>query len=187
MDINFIIRSIYYIIKRIVNALDAFFDQLLKPISFLKGDDFEKCLRKKVFTKAGYDMVMRTHDFHVNNQDYVESSLYPDFLFRDKKSNKEFFVEAKYRENLFQGKVNWCKDYQLRRYRKLRNEISAKTPIIIAIGLGGRPDNPKQIFLIPLEEIKYSSLYPKFLLDYEYEGSRKNMLDGLLDKVYDFS
>jgi hypothetical protein len=54
---------------------------------------------------------MKTHDFHENNKDYIESSLYPDYLFREKKSNIEFFVEAKYRENLFQGKVFWSKEY----------------------------------------------------------------------------
>jgi hypothetical protein len=167
--------------------LTVFVQELSKPVSFIKGDDFEKCLRKKIFTKARYELVMKTHDFHVNSEDYVESSLYPDFLFRDKKSNKEFFVEAKYRENLFQGKVEWCKEYQLRRYRKLRNEIPSKIPIIIAIGFGGRPQNPKQIFLVPLDEIKYSSLYPHFLNDYEFEENRKNFLDEFMDKVYDLS
>jgi hypothetical protein len=183
MDKNKIIRNIYYLIKRLFNALSAFFRELFKPIAFLKGDDFEKCLRKKVFTKANYELVMKTHDFHENNKDYVESSLYPDYLFRDKKSNKEFFVEAKYRENLYQGKVNWCKDYQFKRYKRLDRE----TPVIIAIGLGSRPDNPSQIFLVPLDKIEYSSLYPKFLDDYEFEEKRKNLLDGLMDKVYDHS
>lgn len=187
MNINTLVRGIYYLAKRIFNAFTVFFRELLKPLSFLKGDDFEKCLRRKVFTKMSYDMVMKTHDFHVNNEDYVESSLYPDFLFRNKKTNKEFFVEAKYRENLFQGKVNWCKEYQFRRYRKLLDEMPARTPVIIAIGLGGRPDNPKQIFLVPLDEIKYNSLYLNFLDRYEFEEKRKNVLDGLLDKIYDLS
>ncbi len=103
----------YYLLKRLINSLTVFVQELSKPVSFIKGDDFEKCLRKKIFTKARYELVMKTHDFHVNSEDYVESSLYPDFLFRDKKSNKEFFVEAKYRENLFQGKVEWCKNINL--------------------------------------------------------------------------
>lgn len=71
----------------------------------MKGDDFEHCLRKKVFTPESYDLVMKTHDFHENKKDYVESSLYPDYLFRDKETNEEFWVEAKYRENLYHGKI----------------------------------------------------------------------------------
>lgn len=183
MDFNKLIRNVFYLIKRLVNALIAFIKELFKPIAFLKGEDFEKCLRRKVFTKANFELVMKTHDFHENNKDYVESSLYPDYLFRDKKSGNEFFVEAKYREHLYQGKVNWCKEYQFRRYLKLSKDVR----VIIAIGLGGRPDNPKQIFLVPLDKIEYSGLYPKFLAEYEFEEKRKNLLDGLMDKVYDLS
>jgi hypothetical protein len=125
---------------------------------------------------------MKTHDFHENNKDYIESSLYPDYLFREKKSNKEFFVEAKYRENLFQGKVFWCKEFQFRRYKKLNKTL----PVYIAIGLGGRPKNPRQIFIVPLMDIEYSSLYPDFLVKYEFEEKRKNLIDELMDKIYDY-
>ena len=183
MDKNKIIRNIYYLIKRVFNALSAFFRELFKPVAFLKGDDFEKCLRQRVFTKAKYELVMKTHDFHENHKDYVESSLYPDYLFRNKITNKEFFVEAKYREKAYQEKVAWCKEYQFKRYKRLGKDI----PVIIAIGLGCRPDNPKQIFLVPLDDIKFSSLYLKFLENYEFVDKRKNVLDGLLDKVYDLS
>jgi hypothetical protein len=129
---------------------------------------------------------MKTHDFYENKKDYIESSLYPDYLFRDKKSNQEFFVEAKYRENPYHhDMVEWCKDYQFKRYRRFSKET--RIPVCIAIGLGGRPANPRQIFLVPLDRIEYSSLYPKFLEEYEIEEKRKNLLDGLMDKVYDLS
>jgi len=123
MDKNRIIRNIFYLIKRIYYALSAFFKELFKPTAFLKGEEFERCLRKKVFKKDNFELVMKTHDFHENNKDYVESSLYPDYLFREKKSNKEFFIEAKYRENTYQGKVQWCKEYQFRRKQKIQEII----------------------------------------------------------------
>ena len=59
--------------------------------------------------------------------------------------------------------------------------------MIIAIGYGGRPDNPKQIFLVPLDEIKYSELYLKFLEEYEFLDKRKNIIDSVMDKIYDHS
>ena len=148
----------------------------------MKGDDFEHCLRKKVFTPESYDLVMKTHDFHENKKDYVESSLYPDYLFRDKETNEEFWVEAKYRENLYHGKIEWCANYQLKRYKKL----SKKYNVIIALDFGGRPHNPKAIYLIPLEQINYTGLYPNKLKDFEFTGKRKNILGSLMDKVYDY-
>lgn len=183
MSINKIVRFIFYLLKRVFNALSAFRSELLKPIAYIKGEDFENCLRRTVFTKDNFDLVMKTHDFHENNKDYIESSLYPDFLFRDKKTNTEFFVEAKYREHLFKGKVYWCREYQFRRYHKLTKDV----PVIIAIGLGGRPDNPNHIFLVPLEKIEYIGLYPTFLAEYEFHDDRKNLMDGLMDSVYDLS
>lgn len=182
MNWNKIIRNVYYLLKRFKNGLVLFFKELFKPISFLKGDDFESCLRMKVFKPADYDLVMKTHDFHENKKDYVESSLYPDYLFRDKKANEEFWVEAKYRARLYKGKIEWCSKYQLIRYKKLGKENN----VIIAIGFGGRPKNPDTIYLIPLNKIKYTGLYPNKLTEYEFSGKRKNILDGLMDKVYDY-
>ena len=183
MEKNKLIRHIYYFFKRLFKALEAFYVAFVQPLAALKGEDFERCLRRKVFRREEYDLVMKTHDFHSNQKDYVESSLYPDYLFRDKRKDKEFFVEAKYREKTYQGKVPWCNESQFRRYKKL----SVKTPVVIAIGLGGRPSNPEQIFLVPLDHIEYNSLYPSFLEKYEFKGNRKNVLDFLADKVYDYS
>lgn len=184
MKINYnkIIRNIYYITKRFTNGTIYFFKELFQPTSFLKGDDFEACLRKRVFTKDLYDLVMKTHDFHENKKDYVESSLHPDYLFREKDSNNEFWVEAKYREKLFKGKIEWCSNYQLKRYKKLSMDLD----VVIAIGFSGRPSNPDKIYLIPLREIRYTGLYPNKLKHFEFEGKRKNILDSLKDKVYDY-
>ena len=182
MNWNKIVRNGYYLSKRLFNGIKLLFQELFKPTSFLKGEDFERCLRKRVFTLDNYDLVTKTHDFHENNSDYVESSLYPDYLFRDKETNKEFWVEAKYRENTYKGKIEWCKPFQLKRYQKLGKKVN----VIIAIGYSGRPRNPEKIYLIPLEQIKYTGLYPNKLIQFEFNGNRKNVFDGLLDKVYDY-
>lgn len=178
-----IFRLLYYISKRLTSATIMYFKEIFKPLSFIKGDDFEKCLRKKVFKKKDYELVMKTHDFHENKTDYVESSLYPDYLFRDKSDNEEFWVEAKYRENLYKGKIEWCKPYQFKRYKKLSKQMK----VIVAIGFGGRPINPEKIYLIPLDKIKYTGLYPKSIQEYEFDGKRKIFLDRFKDKVYDYN
>lgn len=182
MNGNKILRNLYYLIKRLYSGFYYFFKELCKPTSFLKGEDFEACLRKRVFSKSRYDLVMRTHDFHANQNDYVESSLYPDYLFREKESGQEFWVEAKYREKLFKGKIEWCSKYQLIRYKKLARNLK----VIIALGFGGRPRNPEKIYLIPLETIRYTGLYQSKLANFEFLGKRKNILSGFMDLVYDY-
>ncbi len=69
MNRNKIVRIFYYLIKRLINAIKAFFKEIFKPSSFLKGDDFENCLRKRVFPSYEYDLVMKTHDYHKNKND----------------------------------------------------------------------------------------------------------------------
>jgi len=160
------LRILYYLYKRFADGTILFFKSLFKPLSFMKGEDFEKCLRKKVFKKAEYDLIMQTNDFHKNKSDYVESSLYPDYLLRDRSINEEFWVEAKYREKLYMGKIEWCIPYQFKRYKKLSKQMN----VVIAIGFGGRPINPEKIYLIPLNEIQYTGLYPKSIAEYEFDG-----------------
>lgn len=183
MEKNKIVRDFYYSTKQFFYGLRAFWKEIRKPRAHVKGEEFEKFLQKKIFVRSEYDLVAKTHDYHENSQDYVESSLYPDFQFREKLSNEEFWVEAKYREKSFQGKIEWCKDYQLQRYNKL---LHSNISVIIAIGFGGRPENPKRLFLVPLEVAKYSTLYLNFLKDYEYTLKNKNIVGNILDKVYDY-
>lgn len=182
MNWNTIIRNVYYLLKRITKGLTLLLNELTKPTSYLKGDDFETCLRNKVYTNKYFDLVMKTHDFHENQADYVESSLYPDYLFRNKVTGEEFWVEAKYRENLYKGKIEWCSKYQFKRYKKISNNAN----VIIAIGFGGRPKNPESIYLIPLQAIEYTGLYPNQLTEYEFKENRKNVLDSVMDKAYNY-
>lgn len=177
-----IIRIIFYLVKRLRNAAVSFYKEIAKPTSFLKGEDFENFLRKKIFPRKDYHLLMKTHNFHENKKDFIESTLYPDFLFNEIKTDKEFFVEAKYREKLnFEDKLEWCKPYQFKRYKKYNDDI----PVFIAIGFGGRPANPHRVFIVPLEEIKYNDLFLSFLDKYERKND-KNVLAGVLDRVYDY-
>ncbi len=186
MKTNKFIRSFYYFFKRLSNAFKKFFQELFKPKSFLKGEDFENCLRTKVFKKENFELIMKTHDFHENKKDYVESSLYPDYYFRDKNiadnEKNELWVEAKYRENLYKGKIQWCNDKQLARYK----EFGKGKEVRIAIGFGGRPKNPEKIYIIPLNEIQYSGLYPNSIAEFEFTDKRKNIIDNLLTRVYNY-
>ena len=64
------------------------------PQSFQKGEAFEEYLRNRIFTKSQYSIVEKTHGFHENNGDYIESTLHPDFKLRDLTNDREFYLEA---------------------------------------------------------------------------------------------
>ena len=154
------------ILKKLGKGLQALANELTKPESFSKGEEFEEYVRKVVFPKDKYDLVHRSHKYADNKEDYVETSLYPDFAFRCKESNREFFVEVKFRNGTYyKNKIEWCKPYQLKRYKEL---AATDSPIFIALGLGDNPSKPSETFIIPLNKIEYTAFYDSFLDKYSF-------------------
>ena len=83
--------------------------------SFRKGVEFEK-YTLKIFPAMHYDCLERTHDSKTNEERFIESSLKPDFKFRDKKTKREFSVESKYRGMLIENRILWTDAKQFQRY-----------------------------------------------------------------------
>jgi hypothetical protein len=150
----------------------AAWDEVVKPEGFVKGDEFEEYVRRYLFPKDGYILLNRTHDYETNKKDFVETSKEPDFKFRSIRTRNEFFIEAKYRSNYFDGAVEWCKPYQLNRYK----DIDTKTPVYVVIGLGQEPRDPETLFLIPIREIKFLKLFRSYLKRYEIPPHKPSTL-----------
>ncbi|MCX6004023.1 MAG: hypothetical protein NTX46_06455 [Chloroflexi bacterium] len=151
------------IISRFTRIAKVTLDEINKPESYVKGDAFEDYIRVHLLVKDRYDLLQRTHDYTTNKGDFVENTKEPDFKFRSIKTGKEFFVEAKYRSVYHENAIEWCKPYQLKRYK----DIDKKTPVYVIIGVGKESNSPGQIFFIPLKDIKYTKLFRAFLKDYE--------------------
>jgi hypothetical protein len=147
----------------LARVMRAAWDEANKPESYVKGDDFERFVRERLFVKSSYDLLYKTHDYADNKGDFIKSSKKPDFRFRSRNSGIEFYVEAKFRTRYHDGRLEWCKNYQLKRYQEIDNII----PVLIAIGLGGHPWEPERIFLVPMGHIKFVKLFPSFLKNYE--------------------
>jgi len=127
--------------------------------SFKKGKQFEQ-LAEKFFPASTFDLIHRTADYRDNCRRFVESSLKPDFMFRDKLSGKCFYVECKFRSSMIQDRIECCtSSQQLARYYHYNKRIS----VFLLIGLGGKPSRPCYIFLIPLREITELRLTPSFI------------------------
>ena len=161
------------VLMRIVKAAWA---EMNKPETYVTGDEFEQYVRKCLFTKEEYNLVHQTHDYETNRDDFVETSKEPDFRFRSRRTGREFLVEAKYRSRLYRETVEWCKPYQLTRYKAIDKNIS----VLIAIGLGGHPNSPEHVYIVPVRRIKYRRLFPSFLKHYEVPADRCVNADRIL-------
>jgi hypothetical protein len=160
----------------LVRALKAALEELHKPKTYVKGDEFEHYVREHLFTKERYDLVHQTHDYKANKNDFVETSKEPDFKFRSRRSGRKFLVEVKYRSALYQGTVEWCKPYQLKRYKA----IAKAMPVLVAIGLGGLPESPEHVYIVPIKHIRYTRLFPSFLKHYEVPADQCADADRIL-------
>lgn len=136
-----------------------------------KGMRFEKFILSK-FDSRYFDLVEMTHSWNTNSDRYVESSLNPDFLFRYNPTGEEFAVECKFRSGLNSvGMIEWSNPKQFKRYIDYSN--NAKIPVFVVIGFGGVDTDPDKLFVIPLVEIKYPSLYISVCKKYE-KNARTN-------------
>lgn len=127
---------------------------LLTPESFKTGEKFENYVRKRLFTDRYYELLQRTYGYNVKTKHYVHSSN-PDFKLRDRRTLKTFYAEIKYRKNFYKGKTSWCTEEQLNRYR----QSSQEAPVFIVLGIAGKPQRPKFVFLIPLRVANFTELY----------------------------
>ena len=137
--------------------------ELAKPKSYAKGEDFEEYVRNYIFPEDLYGLVSKTHDYTQNRKDFVEASLEPDYCLFDRKSERQFYVEAKFRSDYYKGAILWCKPDQFDRYKDFDKQL----PVFVSIGVGGKPTRPVEVFLFPVRAVKYSKLFKSVLRDWE--------------------
>lgn len=61
--------------------------------------------------------------------------------------------------------LQWSNPAQLKRYQDYQK--SNGIPVFVVIGLGGIPDDPEEMFCIPLTEAKYPDLFMSLLNNYK--------------------
>ncbi len=95
---------------------------------------------------------------------WVESFSNPDFVFIHRKTNRKVAVECKYKEKEYE-RVLWAFEDQIERYQNFSDK--EKIQVFVVIGIGGRPRNPKRMFLAPLSSIKYPDIKMDYLQKFE--------------------
>lgn len=121
-----------------------------------KGDNFEKYIVKK-FDKSLFHLKEWRGDKYIEGL-YAESNKNPDmeYEFRLNSFKSTFVIECKYRQNSYNGHIELAKEKQITHYKQY--EKDKKIPVYIALGLGGNPSNPSEIFLIPLKHLNNNKI-----------------------------
>lgn len=133
--------------------------------SFKKGEEFENFVENNSFSKKDFTLIHRTSNKTQNKERFAENTKLPDFKFRSLKNLKEFYVEAKYRSKYdTNSQLDLLNESQFDRFNSL--EYKENIPVYIIIGLAGEPDNPKNIFLVPLKDLKNGKVTETFINKY---------------------
>jgi hypothetical protein len=152
----------------LTRTLKTVWEEANKPILDISHDEFEQHVKFVLFPSETYDQLQRAYDLPDDHEELLQSLQLPDMKFRARTLGLDFFLETQFRSR-FQDQIpEWCKFFQLKRYQELDNI----TPVLICIGLGGRPAMPERVFLIPVKHIKFVKLYPGFLQKYEIRPDR---------------
>tara|TARA_R110001592_G_scaffold325782_6_gene606394 strand:- start:28063 stop:28674 length:612 start_codon:yes stop_codon:yes gene_type:complete len=132
-----------------------------------KGDAFEKFVVKQ-FNKKYFTLQEWRGDKYVEGT-YPVSNHFPDLevSFELKEVKDHFAVECKWRKDYYKGAIKWANDNQIVNYKEYAQKT--KLPVYVVIGVGGTSSIPNELFVIPLAEIKYPSLYKDKLAPYKKE------------------
>lgn len=112
------------------------------------GDDFEKFVVQK-FSRNYFRLKEWAGDKYINGI-YAETTLQPDLVmeFKLKGEISHFAVECKYRSEFKRRGIEFATREQFNRYRAFGE--NRNIPVFIAIGVAGKPDNPKYFYVVPL-------------------------------------
>lgn len=136
-----------------------------------KGDAFESFVVQQ-FDKKYFTLQEWRGDKYVDGN-YPVSNHFPDlevsYNWKDVKDH--FAIECKWRKNYYKEAIEWAKGYQLKNYKEYANKT--KLPVYVIIGVGGTPNRPKDLFVIPLKDILVESIDKASLIPYRKKvGSR---------------
>jgi len=133
-----------------------------------KGPAFEEFILNK-FPKDTFNVVEWKHDKMLNGN-FPDASKCPDLQLELKHPSEKypFAVECKWRNDFWKGIIEWARDAQISSYQEF--QTSKEMPVFIALGVGGTPADPRDLFIIPLSHLYQSILTENFLKKYRRES-----------------
>ena len=123
---------------------------------YKKGTRFEQYV-STLFPEPDFVIQDRTRDVSKFLNRRVESDTHPDFVFRNQKTGKPFAVECKWRGKWAYNKTGelgiWWNLAQGERY--VAHGKEANIPVFVALGIGGSPEKPKEVYFLEADRLHY--------------------------------
>ncbi len=146
--------------------------------SFEKGEIFEKFVESNLFPEHQYTLIHRTDNYEQNKIRFSENTLLPDFKFRHKITEEEFYIEAKYRGKFdSDDRLEIMNFNQQKKFKEIEKKENIK--IFIVLGYIGSPHKPYNVCLIPLSKLKYPRYYNSYLKEFKIDHSKFIQFDSL--------
>ncbi|KAA5419048.1 MAG: hypothetical protein KHX11_10960 [Bacteroides cellulosilyticus] len=132
------------------------------------GIDFEKCI-VKMLNPQYYTLQEWTGDKFIDGR-FCEANCNPDITVKVNldKLDVKFAIECKWRMNFFNGYTRIATEQQLNHYRRFQEERNIT--VFFALGVGGTGEQPQDIYLFPLNKIKYPILREDYIAKYLKKG-----------------
>jgi hypothetical protein len=129
-----------------------------------KGIAFEKYVVSRFAPEYFELKEWRSDKYHEGI--YAKSNQWPDleYLFKTKTQRAMLAIECKWRSEFIKGHVEWAKSHQLVNYRNY--ERNRSIPVFVIIGIGGMPDGPGSVYIVPLKDIRSNVLSKSQLREY---------------------
>lgn len=130
-----------------------------------KGLAFEKFITQK-FDRKYFKLLEWTSD-KSHNGVHAEANKHPDLLWQFKLRNEthKFAVECKYRSHLISNQIEVCSERQLSNYRQYASNNNI--PVFVVVGMGGAPEQPNYLYIIPLQKLTKCHLHIQELNDFK--------------------
>ncbi len=152
--------------------------------SFDKGFLFEKYITT-LFNERKFKLETWRKSRKIQDNIYPIDMSYPDLeLIFVHKRKFRFAVECKWRKQFFNGKIKWVNDYQsIVIYHEFQSRFLI--PVFVAIGVGGLPDNPKQLFVTPLNQLgAKTDVYESELIPFNRKPSHRFFYDAIQLRLF---
>lgn len=140
----------FYLYKKQNKNLDIPIEQSanennLNEDSVEKGKAFEEYVIDLFLKQKEIELVSRVSDYYKNGK-FAKENQTPDLKMLYQ--NKSFAIECKFRQQFVNESINWAKEYQIQNYNAFEKQNNTK--VFIAIGVGGLPSKPEELYIVPL-------------------------------------
>ena len=142
-----------------------------------KGFLFESFV-VQCFDKNEYEMIEWRSDKFIPGW-RPRSCQWPDIEMEHRTSKQPVAIECKFRSHFTDGKVSWAYPAQMTRYREF--EKQKKTPVFLALGVGGEPDEPAALYFARLFKLTKTEMTRQELEAYRVRG---NLIELDLSEVF---